>query len=157
MALPGVLVKALTSRWALLGMALILIAAQYYLLQRANEKVGRLKALQREQVAQTQLAADANETCIATVSELEASLAALAEARRLDREKADAVIADREERLSRAARRAAEERRARRELWNSTQSCTGLAALRVDLACSPVAERLRERSAGPGGDGDPDG
>lgn len=152
-ALAGIL----SSRWMWLGAGLALVAVQYYLLQSANEEIGRLKALQREQAAQTELAADANQMCVATVDELEASLAALVEARRLDREKADAVIADREERLSRAARRAAEERRARRELWNSTQSCAGLAALRVDLACSPVAERLRERSAGQGGDRDPDG
>lgn len=155
--IPVPVISALTSKWALLGVAVTLIVIQYGLLQRANEKVGKLRALQEAQVAQTEEAVAANQSCVGTVDELEATLAELVAARRADQALADALIADRDERLSRAARRASEERRARRELWNKSQSCAGLASLRMDVACSPVAERLRQRSSGQGGHGNPDG
>ena len=129
---------------AIVGLAL---AAQTARLQYANTKLEAARFQLEAQEAQTEVAVAANASCSATVDTLKDRLQQMVDERAIEAARRDTVLRESEIQRERALQAAADERRKRDALWRSTQSCSGLASLRVDLACSDVADRVRERTA----------
>ena len=121
-------------------------------LDSAHKRIGALETKLQAQVDATHAAADANEICVAEVKALTQQIAEMVESRRVERIKWDRLLAERETIITEAQNEADRQRQARRDLWRQTQSCEGLQTLVVDTACAPIADRLRERSRGAGGD-----
>lgn len=132
--------------------AAVIIGALWVDGRGLNKRVGELTELYQTQKSETEEALKANLSCTDTVTDLETALSMLIEERRADQARAEAEIAERDERIAQATREASEQRRLRNDLWNRTQSCAGLAQLRVGAACPELAERVRERTTRPGSD-----
>jgi len=140
----------------LIGGAVLTIAIMGFLLKGAYERTGELEAKLETQVEQTQEAADANNTNMVTIKTLTERIAIMVEARRVDTERREQVLVEREADLLRARAENDRLRGEREDEQNENPDCADLASLRVDLFCPATAGQLHERSRSPGGHGDRD-
>lgn len=121
------------------------------------QRTGELEAKLDNQVQETLECADANETNNETVTQLEAQIARLSELRRAEAAERERILTERDQELARARARADELERLRDDEIETNEDCAALTGLRVDAFCPATAGQLRERSRGPGGNGDTDG
>lgn len=138
------LLKSPLTWLAIVGLALVAQTA------RVQVATSKLKAAEFQLVAQetqTDAAVAANRSCTDTVKDLERRLQKLVDERAIEASVRDTVLRESERAREAALQAAADERRKRDALWRSTQSCAGLASLRVSAACADVADRVRERTA----------
>lgn len=136
--------------------AMVLVGIQTWRLGNSQEEIGELKAKIFHQVAQTQQAVGVNVTLNTQLDGLATRIADMVEARRLEREEQDRVLAARDEDLAAAVDEARRLEGERDVIFRSTLSCAELGSTRVDLACPAIADQLRQRTHGGSGDRDPD-
>ena len=141
----------------IIGGAAALIAILGLMLNSSVKRNGELEALLETQVLETQECADANQTNDETITKLEASIAKLSALRRSEAEERERVLAERERELLRARARADRLEEERENEQETNDDCAALTALDVGTFCPATARQLRERSRGPGGNGDTDG
>ena len=141
----------------ILGGGAAIIFVMGLLLKNSYERTGELEVKLETQAAETQECADANETTMTTITELTAEIESMVEERRVDTERRERVLVEREQELLRANARAAELERERENEITENEDCAALASLDVSQFCPATAEQLRKRSRGEGGDGDTDG
>lgn len=141
----------------LIGGAAAVIFILGLLLKGAYEDKGELEAKLKTQADQTVECTDANETNTETITQLEERIAAMVEERRIDTERREQVLAEREQEMQRLQARADELERERENESQTSEDCAALNELRVSNFCPATAEQLRVRSRGPGGNGDTDG
>lgn len=141
----------------ILGGGAAIIVVMGFLLKNSYERNGELEAKLETQAAETQECADANETTMTTITTLREEIESMVEERRVDTERREQVLVEREQELLRARARADQLEEERENEIATNQDCADLTSLRVDLFCPATAGQLRERSRGAGGDGDGDG
>ena len=144
---PDLILKLLKSPLTWLGIVGLVLVVQTARLQLANSNLRAAEFQLEAQKAQTEAAVTANHSCDSAVKELQSRLQKIVDERALEAARRDLVLRESEMARERALQVAADERRKRDALWRSTQSCSGLASLRVDAACADVADRVRERTA----------
>lgn len=142
--------------WVIGGGAAI-IAILGLLLNSSIKRNGELEAKLETQANETRECADANVTNTTTITELEQRIESMIEERRVDTQRREEVLVEREQELLRARARADELERERDNEIETNQDCADLTSLNVGLFCPATAGQLRERSRGPGGHGDTDG
>ena len=140
-----------------LGGGAAVIAIMGFLLKNSYERNGELEVKLENQAQETQECADANLTNDETITELEARIAALSTLRASEAAEREAMLAEREQELLRARARADELERERENEIESNEDCAALTSLDVGQFCPATAGQLRQRSRGPGGNGDTDG
>jgi hypothetical protein len=140
----------------LIGGAVLTIAVMGFLLKGSYERNGELEAKLKTQAEQTLEAANANDSNIVTIRELRTEIETMIEERRVDTERREQVLVEREQELLRARARADDLEREREDEITNNQNCAELAALDVGFFCPTVGEQLRERSRGPGSNQDGD-
>jgi chromosome segregation ATPase len=141
----------------ILGGGAALIAILGLMLNSSVKRNGELEAKLEQQALETQECADANQTNDETITKLEASIAKLSDLRRSEAEERERVLAERERELLRARARADQLEEERENEQETNDDCAALTALDVGAFCPATAGQLRERSRGPGGNGDADG
>lgn len=140
-----------------IGGGLALVAVLGLLLKNSYERNGELEAKLETQANETLECADANDTNVATIAELEATIADMIEERRVDTERREQVLVERSRELAEARARAARLEIERDEEMATNQDCNALSTLAVGEFCPATAGQLRERSRGESGHGDADG
>lgn len=141
----------------ILGGGGAIIAILGLLLYNSVQRTGELEAKLATQAQETQECADANETNNQTVTELEARIDALSALRRAEADERERILTERDETMARARALADELERVRDDEIETNEDCAALTGLRVDAFCPAIADQLRQRSRGPGGNGDTDG
>lgn len=141
----------------ILGGGAAIIVIMGLLLKNSYERTGELETKLETQAAETQECADANATTMTTITELTEEIESMVEERRVDTQRREQVLVEREQELLRANARAAELERERENEIAQNEDCADLTSLNVGLFCPATAEQLRERSRGESGDGDTDG
>ena len=131
------------------GVALV-IAVLGWQLKVALKENGVLEANLVTANAQTNEAADANETLAATIEKLKKANATMVEERRIDTVRREKVLDERERQLATVRAEAARLKRERDEAFNENPDCTEFAGLNVELFCPLVGSGLRERSTSQG-------
>lgn len=140
-----------------LGGAVVIIGVMGWQLKSSLERNGELTAKLETQAAETIEAADANDSNMVTIAELRAEITTMIEERRVDSERREQVLVEREQELLRARARADDLEEERRNEIATNQNCAELSALDVGFFCPAIGEQLRERSRGPGSHQDGDG
>ena len=140
-----------------IGGGLAVVAVLGFLLKNSYEKNGELEAKLATQANETLECTDANTTNQDTITSLETQIADMIEERRVDTERREQVLVEREAELARARARADQLEQERENEQETNQDCADLTSLSLDFFCPATAHQLRQRSIGAGGDGDPDG
>ena len=140
-----------------IGGGLAVVAVLGFLLKNSYEKNGELAAKLATQANETLECTDANTTNQDTITSLETQIADMIEERRVDTERREQVLVEREAELARARARADQLEQERENEQETNQDCADLTSLSLDFFCPATAHQLRQRSIGAGGDGDPDG
>lgn len=135
------------------GMALVIIILGWQL-KASVTRNGELAAKLENQVSETQECADANVTTVGTVTALESRIATMIEERRVDTAIREEVLDERSQELLRANAVADQLRQERDHEIDDKPDCADLASLSVSFFCPDTGEQLRERSRGPGSNGD---
>lgn len=139
-----------------IGGGLAAIALLGLLLKNSYERNGELEALLKTQANETLECTDANTTNQDTITTLETRIAAMIEERRVDTERREQVLVEREAELARARARADQLEEERENEQDSNQDCADLMSLSLDSFCPATAHQLRQRTIGASGDGDAD-
>lgn len=137
-----------------LGGATLLVIILSVLLKGSYERTGELEAKLATQADETLECVAANDSTMATVDTLTTELAELIEERRIDTERREQILVERESDLLRARMENDRLRNERENEQDENADCKNLATLRVDLFCPATADQLRDRSRGPGGNRD---
>jgi len=140
----------------LIGGAALIILILSWQLKSSYERNGELEAKLKTQVEQTQEAADANDTNMVTITTLKDRIATMIEDRRVDTERREQILVEREADLMRANAEADRLRGERKDEQLENADCAALAQLDVGSFCPATANQLRERSRGPGSHEDRD-
>lgn len=141
----------------ILGGGAAVIVVMGVLLKNSYEANGELEAKLETQAAETLECSDANTTNQETITTLEGRIATMIEERRVDTERREQVLVEREQELLRARARADRLEEERENEINTNPDCADLTSLSLDMFCPDTAHQLRQRSIGAGGDGDTDG
>lgn len=148
---PLVLLKFAGNPWVWCAVLVAFLAVQSSRVSGAKQDLVEQKADAATTLAQKQVDLDialyANKGNMQTIDELRNAMQAMVVQRETEAAERDAAIAERNRAVALAEQHASTEKRKRDDLWTSTQSCNGLATLRVDTACGVVADRLRDRSS----------
>lgn len=147
--IPAMNIK--TAAIAILALVFVTMAWQ---LKVQLKRVGELEIKLATQAQETQEAADANGTNMETIATLEAALADLEATRAREAAEREAVLVRRSQELSRALAEADRLRDLREEEQDENESCADLVALDLGVFCPTTADQLRQRSRGPGSNGD---
>lgn len=137
------------------GVALV-IAIMGWQLKSSITRNGELEAKLEVQAGETQEAADANTSNVATILSLQKRIDLMIDQRRLDTERREQVLVEREQELSAANARADRLEREREDEIDTNPDCADLMSLSLDQFCPNTALQLRQRSSGEGGDRDSD-
>ena len=140
-----------------IGGGLAALALMGFLLKNSYERNGELEAKLETQAAETLECSDANTTNQDTITALESRIATMIEERRVDTERREQVLVEREQELLRATARADRLEEERRNEQETNQDCADLTSLSLDDFCPATAHQLRQRSIGASSDGDADG
>jgi SMC interacting uncharacterized protein involved in chromosome segregation len=141
----------------ILGGGALVLAIMGFLLKGAYERTGELEAKLETQVEETIEAVQANQSCLTTIDTQSVRITEMIEERRVDTERREQVLVEREQELLRANARAADLEEERDNEISTNANCAELTALDVSFFCPATGGQLRERSRGPGGNGDTDG
>lgn len=137
-----------------LGGAALVIIVMGWQLKSSITRNGELSAKLETQVSETLECTDANATNLTTISNIREQIVKMVEQRRVDTERREQVLVEREQELLRARARADDLEREREDEIANNQNCAELASLDVGFFCPAIGEQLRERSRGAGGNGD---
>ena len=140
-----------------LGGAALVIIVMGWQLKSSIQRNGELEAKLETQAEQTLEAANANDTNMVTIKTLTDRIATMVEERRVDTERREQILVEREADLLRARAEADRLRGEREDEQEDNEDCAALAQLDVGSFCPATANQLRERSRGPGSNGDTDG
>ncbi len=140
-----------------IGGGLAIIATLGLLLNHNVQKVGELRAKLDDQKAETQEAADANTTNMETITSLQDALGSCQALRRAEADEREALLVERSQELAAARIEAQRLREIRDDEQAENQNCADLSGLSIGSFCPATADSLRQRSSGPGSDGDGDG
>jgi hypothetical protein len=140
----------------IIGGGVAAIALLGFLLKGSYERNGELEAKLETQAAETQECVDANVTTMTTISELTEEISSMIEERRIDTERREQVLVERERELAAANARADRMERERQDEVLDNEECRNLTMLRVDQFCPATASQLRDRSRSTSGDQDGD-
>lgn len=142
-----------------IGGSILLIILLSWQLKSSIERNGELTAKLETQAAATLEATDANDTNMVTIQTLRDRIVVMIEERRVDTERREKVLVERDKELSEARAENELLRGEREDEADTNIECADLRSISVDLFCPVAGEQLRERSRGPGGDqdGDSDG
>ena len=110
----------------LIGGAAAVIFILGLLLKGAYEDKGELEAKLKTQADQTVECTDANETNTETITQLEERIATMVEERRIDTERREQVLAEREQEMQRLQARADELERERENESQTSEDCAAL-------------------------------
>lgn len=136
------------------GVALVIVILGWQL-KSSLERNGELTAKLETQAEETLECTDANATNITSIMKLEARINSMIEERRVDTERREQVLDEREQELLRANARADRLEEERNDEIATNEDCADLTALSLDAFCPNTAHQLRQRSIGEGGDRDP--
>ena len=139
-----------------LGGGVLALAVMGFLLKGAYERNGELEVKLKVQAEQTVEAVDANSTNIITIRRLEKRIDTMIDSRRVDTLERERLLVEREADLLAARAENDILREAREDEQDESADCKDLAGLRVDFFCPATADQLRQRSRGPGSNGDAD-
>jgi hypothetical protein len=140
-----------------LGGAALVIIVMGWQLKASITRNGELSAKLETQAEQTLEATDANDTNMVTIMELKSTIDSMVEERRVDTERREQVLVEREQELLRARARADDLEREREDEIATNQNCAELTALDVGFFCPATGEQLRQRSRGASSNGDGNG
>jgi len=135
----------------LIGGTAILVIILSVLLKNSYERTGELEALLKTQAAETIECADANDSSLTTIAQLESTINRMVEDRRVDAERREQILVERERELAAAIQRADLLEEERNDEINQNPDCADLASLSVDFFCPTTGSILRERSRSQGG------
>jgi hypothetical protein len=139
-----------------IGGGVAIIAVMGFLLKGAYERNGELEVKLKVQAEQTVEAVDANATNMGTIRRLEKRINTMIESRRVDTVARERLLVEREADLLTARAENDILREAREDEQDENADCKDLSGLRVDFFCPATADQLRQRSRGPGSNGDAD-
>jgi hypothetical protein len=131
------------------GMALVILILGWQLKSSLKEN-GILEANLITANAETNEAADANETNQVTISKLKAENKAMIEERRLDAVRREQVLDEREQELIALRAEAKLLREKRDEAFTENPDCIDLASLSIEFFCPINGGSLRDRSTSQG-------
>ena len=137
------------------GMALAIIILGWQLkgsLTREGETAAKLET----QAGETLECVTANRTNSKTIDTLEERITTMVEERRVDTERREQVLVEREQEILRQIARADELERDRDDEETANLDCAELRSLSVESFCPVAGEQLRQRSLGISSDGDGD-
>lgn len=137
------------------GVALI-ITIMGWQLKSSITRNGELETKLEAQAAETLEATNANNKNQIVIDQLDGVIKDMVEARRVDSERREQVLVEREAALTAARAENDLLRKAREDEQDENADCKDLASLRVDFFCPATADQLRQRSRGAGGNGDSD-
>jgi hypothetical protein len=139
-----------------IGGVALLITIMGWQLKSSITRNGELEAKLETQAEQTVEAVDANSTNMVTINQLQKRIDFMIEDRRVDTVRREQVLVEREADLIAARAENDILREAREDEQDENADCKDLASLRVDFFCPATADQLRQRSRGPGSNGDAD-
>jgi hypothetical protein len=137
------------------GMGL-LILIMGITLKSSITRNGELEAKLETQAAETLEATDANDSNMETITTLRGRIVTMVEERRVDTERREKILVEREAELVAARTENDTLRGEREDEQEENADCADLASLRVDFFCPATAEQLRQRSRGTGSHEDGD-
>ncbi len=133
----------------IVGGTAIVILGMGWALKSSYERNGELEQKLKNQVTETEEAVAANESNQQAIRRLESRIETMLEERRLEAERRDQVIRDRDIELQVLLEDNERLRKEREEALNENPDCADLASLSIDYFCPTVGAELRERSRGP--------
>jgi len=149
--MPPMILSLLTNKgvWVGIVVAIILsfVAIQSLHLKHAHAQIEDLNVQLKDARAATDVAINANGTNLEVINALQDQIQTMIEQRAFDAEQRKTEIVKRDALLVAARKETDTLRRKINAGFQSSASCTSLQTLRVDTACSDVADRLRERTA----------
>lgn len=137
-----------------IGGGVAIIAVMGFLLKNSYERNGELEAKLATQAAETQEAADANETNLETIDQLRLKINELSTLRRTEAAEREKVLVEREAELARAVARADRLEQEREHEIDTNPDCADLTSLSLDLFCPATAAGLRSRTGSTSSNGD---
>ena len=137
-----------------LGGAALLIIIMGWQLKASVTRNGELEAKLETQAEQTLECVSANDSNQTTITTLRDRIATMIEERRVDTERREEVLVERERELLRVRARADELERERDNEIDTNADCADLTSLSLDQFCPNTAQQLRQRSRSAGGNGD---
>jgi E3 ubiquitin-protein ligase DOA10 len=142
-----------------IGGTILLIAILSWQLKSSITRNGELSAKLENQAAETLEATDANDTNMITITTLRSRILVMVEERRVDTERREQILVERDTELTQARVENDRLRGEREDEVDTNFDCAELQSLSVDFFCPIAGEQLRQRSRGPGSneDGDSDG
>ena len=135
------------------GVALV-IAIMGWQLKSSVTRNGELSAKLETQATETLECTAANASTVDTITRLEATITTMVEERRIDTERREQIMDERDQALARAQIVSDELQEERDNEIDENPDCADLASLDVAFFCPTTGQQLRERSSGPGGNGD---
>ncbi len=135
------------------GVALV-IAIMGWQLKSSVTRNGELSAKLETQAMETLECADSNLTNLKTISTIKEQMIVMIEERRIDTERREQVMDEREQELMRARAAADRLQEERDDEIDTNPDCAELASLSVGFFCPDTGQQLRERSSGQGGNQD---
>lgn len=127
------------------GAALIIIILGWQLKSSLKEN-GELEANLIVANAAVGEAADANDSNMVTITTLKERITVMVDERRVDTEKREKVLDERDKQLVAAKAEAAKLKKERDEAFNENPDCADLASLSVEFFCPTVGDELLQRS-----------
>ena len=135
------------------GVALV-IGIMGWQLKSSVTRNGELSAKLETQATETLECADSNLSNLKTISEIKQQMIVMIDERRIDTERREQILDEREQELIRIRVVADRLREERDDEINENPDCADLASLSVGFFCPATGEQLRDRSSGAGGDQD---
>lgn len=139
-----------------IGGVAIVIAVMGWQLKSSITRNGELEAKLETQASETLECADANLSNKVTIDTLQERIELMVNERRLDTERREEVLVEREQELTAARARADRLERERENEIETNPDCADLMSLSFDQFCPNNAFQLRQRSIGQSGDRDTD-
>lgn len=134
----------------LIGGAIVAFGILGWQLKSSIQRNGELEVRLETQVAETRECTAANGSNMTTITALQGRIETMVEERRIDTERREEILVQRDRELAIARADAAKAKRERRDEIESSQDCADFNSLRMDTVCPDGAVRLRERSQGNG-------
>jgi hypothetical protein len=138
------------------GVALV-IAIMGWQLKSSITRNGELTVKLEVQASETLECSVANESNNTVITTLEKRVTDMVNERRIDTERREQVLVEREDELIIARARATRLEREREDEMDTNPDCADLTSLSLDMFCPDTAFQLRQRSIGESGDRDTDG
>ena len=146
LALLPMLKTLLLNPWTYVGLLVVLLGVQSSRLSGAKQDVAEQKRAVVTLKSDLDAMDVANKHWQQTADDLQVRIRTMVQERQVQADQVAKTLADRDAKIEVVTAAANREKIKRAELWKATQSCDGLGSLRIDTACAPMADRLRERT-----------